>query len=90
MEYISLLWQEGTAPSSIKKFYLRKEINLSSIEKLRDINRECEKMFKENVPMTKIAKYYRDERAKVEKEQEAYKQTLKALKIKYEGEKESL
>lgn len=90
MEYISLLWREGTAPNSIKKFYLRKEINLSSIEKLRDINRACEKMFKDNVPMTKIAKYYRDERSKVEKEQEAYKQTLKALKIKYEGEKEIL
>lgn len=88
MTYISLLWREGTAPNSIKKFYLRKEINLSSIEKLRDINRECEKMFKDNVSMTKIAKFYRDERAKVEKEQEAYKKTLKALKIKYEGEKE--
>lgn len=88
MQYISLLWREGTAPSSIKKFYLRKEINLSSIEKLRDVNRECEKMFKDNVSMTKIAKYYQDEKAKIEKEQEAYKQTLKALKIKYEGEKE--
>ena len=88
IEYISLLWEEGTAPHSIKKFYLRKEINLKSIEKLRDVNRACEQMFKDNVPMTKIAKYYREERAKIEKEQEAYKQTLKNLKIKYAGEKD--
>lgn len=88
MAYIALLWRDGTAPSSIKKFYLRKEINLSSIEKLRDVNRECEKMFKDNVPMTKIAKYYQTEKAKIEKEQEAYKKTLKELKIKYAGEKD--
>ena len=83
MEYISLLWRDGTAPNNIKKYYLRKEINLQSIEKLRDVNRECERMFKDNVSMTKIAKYYQTERAKIEKEQEAYKKTLKELKIKY-------
>lgn len=88
MEYISLLWREGTAPNSIKKFYLRKEINLKSIQKLRDVNRECEKMFKDNVPMTKIAKYYQTEKDKINKEQEEYKKTLKALKIKYAGEKD--
>ena len=88
MEYISLLWREGTAPHNIKKYYLRKEINLSSIEKLRDVNRECEKMFKDNVPMTKIAKFYKTEKDKIEKEQAEYKRTLKALKIKYAGEKD--
>ena len=88
MEYISLLWRDGTAPNSIKKFYLRKEINLKSIEKLRDVNRECEKMFQDNIPMTKIAKYYQTERAKINKEQEEFKKTLKALKIKYAGEKD--
>ncbi len=88
MEYISLLWREGTAPSSIKKFYMRKSINLKSIEKLRDLNRKCEEMFRDNVSMTKIAKLYQTERAKIEAEQEQYKQTLKELKIKYEGDKE--
>ncbi len=88
MEYISLLWRDGTAPNNIKKYYLRKEINLKSIEKLRDVNRECEKMFKDNVPMTKIAKYYQIEREKIELEQEEYKKTLKALKIKYAGDKD--
>jgi len=88
MLYISLLWRDGTAPHNIKKYYLRKEINLSSIEKLRDVNRECEKMFKDNVPMTKIAKYYNSEKAKIEKEQEEYKKTLKSLKIKYAGDKD--
>jgi len=88
MEYISLLWRDGTAPNSIKKFYLRKEINLKSIEKLRDVNRECERMFKDNVPMTKIAKFYQTEKEKINKEQEEYKKTLKALKIKYAGDKD--
>ena len=66
----------------------RKEINLKSIEKLRDLNRECEDMFRNNIPMTKIAKYYQTERNKIDKEQEEYKQILKDLKIKYAGDKE--
>jgi len=45
-------------------------------------------MFKDNVPMTKIAKYYNSEKAKIEKEQEEYKKTLKSLKIKYAGDKD--
>lgn len=88
MEYVSLLWRDGTAPNNIKKYYLRKGINLKSIEKLRDVHRECEKMFKDNVDMTKIAKYYKTERAKIEKEQEEHKKLLKELKIKYAGEKD--
>ena len=86
LHYISLLWEEGTAPSSIKKFYLRKEINLSSISKLRDVNRECEKMFKDNVAMTKIAKYYLTEKKKIEKEQEEYKKIWKKMRKQYSEE----
>ena len=48
---------------------MRREINLTSIEKLRDLNRECEQMFKDNIPMTKIAKHYQTERKAIEKEQ---------------------
>lgn len=78
--YISLLWKDGTAPTSIKKYYLRKRILLSGMEKLLDLNRECEKRLKDGEKPEKVAKYYLAEKEKITKEQKAKEKRMKNIR----------
>ncbi|MBE7076498.1 MAG: hypothetical protein E7374_01235 [Clostridiales bacterium] len=81
-EYIALLWKDGKAPESIKKYYIRRQVQLAPIVALRDVNRKCEEMYKNNVSMNKIAKYYRTERAKIEEKADQTRQKLKEMEKK--------
>lgn len=78
--YISLLWKDGTAPTSIKKYYLRKRILLSGMEKLLNLNRECEKRLKDGEKPEKVAKYYLAEKEKITKEQKAKEKRMKNIR----------
>ena len=77
-EYISLLWREGTAPASIRKYYSRKNILLAYDRKMLKLNRECEKMFKDGVNAKKIATYYNKQKQLISKEQMELRQELKS------------
>ena len=78
-EYIQLLWQNGSAPNSIKKYYLRKNLLVSANQKLLKLNRECEKMFKRNIDPNKIAKHYLAEKSKIETEHQKVRENLKKI-----------
>ena len=77
-EYISLLWREGTAPESIRKYYSRKNLLLTYDRKMLKLNRECEKMFKDGVNAKKIAEYYNKQKQLISKEQMELRQELKS------------
>ena len=68
-EYISLLWKDGSAPASIRKYYSKKTVLLAYNREMLKLNRECEQMFKDGVSATKIAKYYSEKKAALEIEQ---------------------
>ena len=85
-EYMKLLWKDGLAPKSIKKYYLRKKVLLNTNRDLLKLNRECEDMFKAGEKPTKIAKHYLLEKQKIEEKAEVnrvkFKQMDKEKKIK--------
>ena len=66
MEYVNLLWEPDKVPSWIHKYYLKQGALLRPIQKLRDINRECEKMYRDGMSLAKVGAYYDKERAKIE------------------------
>ncbi|MBQ7453353.1 MAG: hypothetical protein IJS68_03755 [Clostridia bacterium] len=60
--YISLLWHNGSAPSAIKKYAIRKRYILEPTKRLLEINRECERLYNEGKSMRSISKYYTEQR----------------------------
>lgn len=87
-EYIKLLWKDGEDKNSIKKYYLRKRLKLRPIEELCKLNRTCEEMMKNGASDYNIAKYYRQEKAKILKKEEDTKKRLKNLRKKYSKKQE--
>ncbi len=81
--YMSLLWENGSTPESIKKYYKRKTILLKSNQELLELNRECQEMFKNKETPTKIAKYYNETKSEIEKRHRARVAKLNAIKKKY-------
>lgn len=79
LEYINLLWKTDKRPENIRKHYLKKDLILRPMQKLRDVNRNCEQMFKDGVEPTKIAKYYTEEKEKIQAEQKRYKALVKKI-----------
>ncbi len=82
--YLSLLWQNGSAPNSIKKYYIRKRLLLSKNEKLLKLNRECSQMFKDNVDEKTITKHYLKEKEKINREYEKKQKRLAEIRKKYQ------
>ena len=80
-DYLALLWKDGSTPEAIKKYVLRKYIVLKPMEKMLEVNRNCEKMYAEGKDSEDIAKYYLKEKEKVEKKQQRYKKLFKKLRI---------
>lgn len=84
LEYIKLLWADGTAPNSIQKYCLRKELLLRNNRRLLEVNRECQEMFRNGVDHKKIAEYYTAEKAKLETAQRSFQRIPKDLANKTE------
>ena len=82
-EYISLLWKDGTAPNSVKKYYLKKSLIMRPMEKKLALHRECEKMYHDHVPVRKIAEHYLKGVEKIEKQESRYKTVFKKMAKKY-------
>ena len=78
-EYIKLLWKNGRVPDNIKKYYYRKKLTLNLNKDLLNLNRECEKMFKEGVKPNKIAKHYINKKRKIEARSESIRKRLKSI-----------
>lgn len=87
LEYISLLWKTDNRPENIQKYYLRKGLILRPMQKLRDVNRNCELMFKEGVEPVKIAKYYTQEKEKIQDEQKRYNALVRKIGESYKAER---
>jgi len=75
-EYISLLWRNGERPSSVRKYFIRKELLLSYNRKMIELNRECADMFKNNENPNKIARYYTKKKAELLKGQQEMSKIL--------------
>lgn len=82
-EYLSLLWKDGKAPTSIRKYVIKKQIYLSEMKKLLALNRECEKKFHEGENPNKIAEHYIKEKKKILKEQEIKEKRIRSLKRRF-------
>ena len=88
--YLSLLWKDGSAPNALKKYYLKKRIQLYPVKQLLLLNRECEQMYKDGVNIKKIATYYTQNKAKIEEKQLTTNKRLKLILKKYkQGIKEN-
>ena len=79
MQYVNLLWPADKIPHCVRKYYLKRgAMLLGPLQQLRNINRECEKMYKEGVDIKKIGVYYEKERAKIDAELKSrYKRIMK-------------
>ncbi|MBO5394985.1 MAG: hypothetical protein J6A28_03675 [Clostridia bacterium] len=88
-EYLALLWKDGSAPSSIHKYVIRKNLTLKPMEKMLELNRLCEKMHAAGVDPEEIAKHYLVKKSAIEKEQQRYKKIFKALRKKNQQEKDN-
>ncbi len=83
LTYIGLLWRDGKAPNAIKKYIMRKDLLLRPNRKLLELNRKCEKMFKQGKKPETVAKFYLAEKEKIEQEQQALKTRLKLISKHY-------
>ncbi|MBQ8908785.1 MAG: hypothetical protein IJY90_00635 [Clostridia bacterium] len=86
-DYMALLWKDGSAPSSIHKYVIRKKFALKENEKMLELNRKCEKMHAEGVDGEEIAKVYLAGKEKIQAEQARYKKIFKSLRKKAQAEK---
>ena len=80
VEYVSLLWKDGSAPHAIKKYCIRKQILIATLKKELEIHRQCDQMFKDGVPEKQIAKFYYTEKLKIEKDYSSKQKTFKKIK----------
>lgn len=80
MKYISLLWKDGKTPNALKKYYLRKKLLIKPMEEMRDLNRKCEKMFEDGENPKTIAKFYEDEKKRINDKYENNKKKIKNIK----------
>ena len=85
MNYISLMWRGNTVPREVKKYVLRKQALMKPTQRLLEVNRQCQQMFREGVDSQKIAKYYAEEKAKVEAEETAIRKRVRELRKTYEA-----
>lgn len=85
LNYISLMWRDNTVPREVKKYVLRKQALMKPTQRLLEVNRQCQQMFREGVDPQKIAKYYAEEKAKVEAEETAIRQRVRELRKTYEA-----
>ena len=65
-EYANLLWKEDKMPRFVRLYCLKRTAVLTPLQQLRDINRNCEKMYKDGTSIVAISKYYAQERAKID------------------------
>lgn len=80
VEYVSLLWRDGSAPNAIKKYCIRKQILLASLEKELEVHRKCDQMFRDGVNEKQIAKFYHTEKQKIEKDYSTKQKKIKKFK----------
>jgi len=85
--YLSLLWKDGSAPTSIRKYVIRKRFTLKENEQLLALNRACENMHANGVDGEEIARYYLTGKEDIAQEQARYKKIFKSLRKKADEHK---
>ena len=79
--YLSLLWENGSAPNSIRKHYLRKNIYLSIYAEYNELNRSVALMYKDGVNEKAIASYYLERKNVIAEKEARYNSKLKKIKL---------
>lgn len=79
LAYISLLWKDGKEPNALKKYYLRKRMLVKPLEEKNALHRECEKLFESGENPREIAKYFNEQKAKIEAKYNTIKDRLKNI-----------
>ncbi len=80
--YLSLLWENGSAPLAIKKHYMKKNILLGIHAEYNELERTIMLMYKDNVDNESIAKYYITQKNQIQQKESKYKRILKKIKLK--------
>ncbi len=83
LDYISLLWEDGSAPNSIRKYYLRHNQMLKYNKQLLELNRMCEQMMQDGVKMDEIARFYTEGKTKINSEREKTEARIKKMRKAY-------
>ncbi len=76
-EYISFLWKDGKASENIRKYCLRKKLYLKPVERLLEVNRICQERLSNGEDPSKVAKFYLEEKEKLQKEQLDYERKFR-------------
>lgn len=90
LKYIELLWKDGNTPNAMKKYYLRKQLLVKPMEEMNRVNRRCEKMFEEGENPRVIAKFYEDEKKRINDKYEEKRKQIKTIRTAREEERKEL
>lgn len=87
LKYIELLWKDGNTPNAMKKYYLRKQLLIKPMEEMNKLNRQCEKMFENGENPRAIAKFYEDEKKRINDKYEEKRKQIKTIRVSREEER---
>lgn len=79
-ETIALMWRDGSAPTAIKKYYLRKCLALRPMIEKNNLMEKCKQMKYQGLTDTQIAKFYLSESKKIAKQEQRTHNLLKKLR----------
>ena len=83
LEYMNLLWHEGTASVGIQKYLVRKSLILRKMTGISKLNKECERRIARGDSPSLVAKFYQFEKQKIEEETARYQRLLRDVHNKY-------
>lgn len=77
---IACMWKDGSCPTAIRKYYLRKKVYLRPIAEKQKLYDECKKMYDDGVDEEQISKYYLEGIEKVKESETRIAERLKSVK----------
>lgn len=79
-EYLALLWKGGSAPVSIQKYIIKKQLYLSSEKKFSALKEECKNQYDSGKDIDEITAYYLKEKERILKEQGEKEKRIRNLR----------
>lgn len=83
--YIKYLWREGTIPQNVRRYLFRNKQLLSYNEQLLKVNRTCQERFKNGDDPLEIAKYYKTEKSRLQREERSAVKKIRKLHKKQDA-----
>lgn len=79
--YANLLWGADKVPEVVSTYFVGERVLLMPLEKLRDINRECDRMLREGAPIKNVSEFYIRARKTIDNDlNDTYKYLKKSTK----------